>query len=314
MNFFFQHIEYLLLRHDCVIVPGLGAFIASVSPARIDMEKGILTPSYRALMFNQAVSLDDGLLANSIARKAGISFEDARNAIVRCVSKIKDIIKTQGHVKIGSLGILQLGEENNLIFSPAKTGGALYEEMGYHAINLNAESVIDNNGSITNEVIHTDNSYYQFKISKTFTRIASMIAVMVVVALTVILNPLPADNREQRASVVPVEKILPASTEKSRQETTTISPESEETDMIAEEIAETSPIHYLIVATFSNFKEAEAYAEKYSTEEFPLAAVESRKMTRVAVAQSNDREEMRKRLNSSAISKRFPNAWIWTTE
>ena len=144
MNFFFQHIEYLLLRHDCVIVPGLGAFIATTTPANFDMGKGMITPPSRAFMFNQAVALDDGLLANSIARKAGISFEDARNAIVRCVAKIKEIINNDGFIKIGSLGYLQLGKENNLLFSPAKTGIASCEELGYGTITLNQESELEN--------------------------------------------------------------------------------------------------------------------------------------------------------------------------
>ena len=39
MNNLFKHIEYLLLRNDCVIVPGFGAFIATNLPARIDYEK-----------------------------------------------------------------------------------------------------------------------------------------------------------------------------------------------------------------------------------------------------------------------------------
>ncbi len=314
MNFFFQHIEYLLLRHDCVIVPGLGAFIATTTPANFDMGKGMITPPSRAFMFNQAVALDDGLLANSIARKAGISFEDARNAIVRCVAKIKEIINNDGFIKIGSLGYLQLGKENNLLFSPAKTGIASCEELGYGTITLNQESELENEVSDSNEEPNSESGYYLFKISKTFTRIAAMIAVMAFVALTVILNPLPADNREQRASVVPVEKILPpvqakAMPQEDTPDTTTI---DEGTVVKVNETAEQSPIHYLIVATFSNSKEAKAYAEKYSTPEFPLTAVESRKMTRVSVAESDDREEVRMRLNSSAISQRFPNAWIWT--
>lgn len=44
MNPFFQHIEFLLLRHDCVVIPGLGAFIVNMVPAHIDYEKGWSLP------------------------------------------------------------------------------------------------------------------------------------------------------------------------------------------------------------------------------------------------------------------------------
>lgn len=66
-----------------MVIPGLGAFIVNMVPAHIDYEKRVVTPPSRSLMFNQAVALDDGLLANSIARKNSISFEDARQIVVR---------------------------------------------------------------------------------------------------------------------------------------------------------------------------------------------------------------------------------------
>ena len=68
MNHLILHIEYLLLRHDCVIVPGLGAFIATASPALIDVVKGPMLPPRRSVMVNQAVTTADGLLPNSIGR------------------------------------------------------------------------------------------------------------------------------------------------------------------------------------------------------------------------------------------------------
>ncbi|MDE6547663.1 MAG: SPOR domain-containing protein, partial [Muribaculaceae bacterium] len=41
------HIEYLLTRHDCVIVPGIGAFIATETEAFIDLENGVIRPRRR---------------------------------------------------------------------------------------------------------------------------------------------------------------------------------------------------------------------------------------------------------------------------
>lgn len=326
MNFFFQHIEYLLLRHDCVIVPGFGAFIATVSPARIDMEKGMIIPATRNLMFNQAVSLDDGLLANSIARKAGIPFEDARNVIVRCVAKIKENLDTFREIEIGSLGSLLLGEENNLLFAPKHLDFSSTSELGYHPVKLDTavpdsvsvQSITPQPDCITEPDIIAEaeeeetvgKNYYQFRISRTVTRFAVMITVMAVIALTVILNPLPADEREQRASVVPVEKILPAPAAVHTETDSAKIAEPTIADSVP--VSQTLPSHYLIVATFANIKEARKYAEKYSSDEYPLTAVESRKVARVAAAESDDREELRKKLNSSEITSRFPNAWIWS--
>ena len=98
MNNLFRHIEYLLLRHDCVIVPGLGAFISASRPAKIDMQEGKILPPSKSLMFNQSVATDDGLLANSFARKTGMKFEEARQAVVHEVNDIKVCLRDNGMV------------------------------------------------------------------------------------------------------------------------------------------------------------------------------------------------------------------------
>ncbi|MDE5875628.1 MAG: hypothetical protein K2H15_08270, partial [Muribaculaceae bacterium] len=125
MNSLILHIEYLLLRHDCVIVPGLGAFIATYVPARIDMENGVLLPPSRPVVFNQAVSTDDGLLANSIARKFNLSFEEARQVMFREIAHIKQMLAKEGMISLGKIGALSLSEENTLVFIPASGNDAL---------------------------------------------------------------------------------------------------------------------------------------------------------------------------------------------
>ena len=103
MNNLFKHIEYLLLRNDCVIVPGFGAFIATNLPARIDYEKGEILPPVRQVMFNQAVSMEDGLLANSYVRKSGVSFDDARQIIAREVGILKSFLAEKRVIQVGNL-------------------------------------------------------------------------------------------------------------------------------------------------------------------------------------------------------------------
>ncbi len=131
MNNLFRHIEYLLLRHDCVIVPGLGAFISASRPAKIDMQEGKILPPSKSLMFNQSVATDDGLLANSFARKTGMKFEEARQAVVHEVNDIKVCLRDNGMVECGGLGKLVTGEEGNIVFLPSKSPEIKSEHMGF---------------------------------------------------------------------------------------------------------------------------------------------------------------------------------------
>lgn len=299
------------MRHDCVVIPGLGAFIVNMVPAHIDYEKRVVTPPSRSLMFNQAVALDDGLLANSIARKNSISFEDARQIVVRHVALFKEELEKSGKASVGNLGTLSMGEEGNIIFSPAESNFFSPSAIGYASIPLQFHS---DSTDPQQESENTQSSERRFnlKITPTFTKIAVMVAVILTVVITVILNPLPSDNREQRASVVPVESIL-----KSTPATTVIEKSIPLTDSIPapaikEEPEPAIPNHYIIVATFRSAKEAEEYAAKNSTSEFQLSAIPSRKVTRVAVAASDNKEELQKELNSRTISSKFPKAWIWS--
>ena len=57
-----EHIEHLILRHDCVVIPGIGALIAHYIPAYIDTELECIFPPKRKLTFNPSINHNDGLL------------------------------------------------------------------------------------------------------------------------------------------------------------------------------------------------------------------------------------------------------------
>ena len=262
MNNLFKHIEYLLLRNDCVIVPGFGAFIATNLPARIDYEKGEILPPVRQVMFNQAVSMEDGLLANSYVRKSGVSFDDARQIIAREVGILKSFLAEKRVIQVGNLGSLLLGQEDNVIFKPGLKAVSSVIKEGFPVVYVHREAeevigqepVIDkvpfaenNEPAISSHDYKTEDSYYRFKVRKTLSKVAVAVVLSAVLALTFMLNPLPSGNHEQRASVVPVEALIPSR----NCETTKI---DSAVTVVEEEIRkeESLPAHYLIVATFKS--------------------------------------------------------------
>lgn len=114
-----EHIEYLISDHDCVIVPGLGAFIAQYIHAEIDLERGVILPPRRVLSFNAAVCHNDGVLANSVMRREGLTYEAAIKVIEAEVSSIKSDLKNGGEVAIGRMGCLMQNSDNtSILFVP----------------------------------------------------------------------------------------------------------------------------------------------------------------------------------------------------
>ena len=85
-----EHIEYLISDHDCVVVPGLGAFIAQYIHAEIDLERGVILPPRRVLSFNAAVCHNDGVLAGSerLRQTLFLMVETLRQSIAAIVRQL----------------------------------------------------------------------------------------------------------------------------------------------------------------------------------------------------------------------------------
>lgn len=108
-----QHIEFLLARHDCVVVPGLGAFLAHSVPSRFDAETETLMPPSRTVGFNPEVNVNDGLLADSVMRRHGLTRQGAMDAIADEVSAMRHQLELSGDVAVGRIGILHRGNEGS---------------------------------------------------------------------------------------------------------------------------------------------------------------------------------------------------------
>lgn len=119
MNDLALHIEYLLLSHDCVIVPGLGAFLAHRNVACVDSDADVMMPPSRSLGFNADLTLNDGLLAGSIARRERISIDAANARVEAAVSSFLHQLSRSGCLSIGELGELSVAADSGALeFSP----------------------------------------------------------------------------------------------------------------------------------------------------------------------------------------------------
>ncbi|MDE7413223.1 MAG: hypothetical protein K2N05_05460 [Muribaculaceae bacterium] len=124
------HIEYLLLHHDCVIIPDLGAFISIYKAPAFDYDKGILTPPSKEIRFNQALRSDDGLLANSYARKYCIPYREGSEMLAKTVAELGATLANEGEITFGRIGILKKEEEGTIVFYPFKTSSRISAETG----------------------------------------------------------------------------------------------------------------------------------------------------------------------------------------
>ena len=117
-----RHIAKLLLSNDCVIVPGFGGFMAHHIEAYYDEENRLFYPPQRTLGFNQQLTMNDSLLAQSIVEECDMSYPEAINAIEEKVAEMKQVIESKSRLVFNGLGTISIGENGKYDFTPCKTG------------------------------------------------------------------------------------------------------------------------------------------------------------------------------------------------
>ena len=125
------HIQNLLRRHDCVIVPDFGGFITNRIGARIE-NKTQFHPPYKQIGFNSNLVHNDGLLANELAASENISFDEANQFISKTVLSWNQTLKSE-KITIENIGNFTLNSNNHLVFEPETNVNYLTSSFGLNA-------------------------------------------------------------------------------------------------------------------------------------------------------------------------------------
>ena len=117
-----RHIELLLLEHDCVIVPGLGGFIANYAEAQYDSDGDLLfLPPYRTIRFNQQLQMNDGLLVQSYMAAYDASYPAAYLQMEKDIEKVVYELETNGEFLFDKIGVLKKEINHRMSFIPSET-------------------------------------------------------------------------------------------------------------------------------------------------------------------------------------------------
>lgn len=118
-----KFIEKLLLKHDCVIIPALGGFVTHYESAYQDSESGMYYPPSRSISFNSQLKMNDGLLVQAYMQAFDTNFPEANRMVEHEAERIKSILRSTGVFLFQNLGMLELKENNRLLFTPQDEGG-----------------------------------------------------------------------------------------------------------------------------------------------------------------------------------------------
>ncbi|MDE6330540.1 MAG: hypothetical protein K2L83_07535 [Muribaculaceae bacterium] len=313
-----RHIEYLTRRHDCVILPGIGAIVAEYTPARIDAERGVILPPTRRFGLNPAIRHDDGMLADSISRAERVKFEEGRSIMAQEMDGIIRALRRDREFTLGKIGRLSLDDADRMEFIPRTSPDANSEGMGAPAASLrrpgaaiatSSESDSDLPADCYTRILSKKN--YYIAINKIFARCAASLIVIIAFALPFIMPQSNTATPEVSASMNPVETLsrrIPARIESTEPAEPALPEEAPAAETAATETAVDGM--YLIVATFHSADEAATFIAARRGGAYELRIVESRGIHRV-YAGHGDSQTLRALLNSTEFRAAFPEGWIW---
>jgi len=120
----------LLLRHNCVVVPGFGGFVSKQVASELDFTSGTIHPPKKALLFNRFLLNDDGLLLAEYARQYGLYYEEAKQKLQNYTDTLhKDLLSGQV-IKLPKLGTFSRNTDGQIVFEQDRFFNLLLSSYG----------------------------------------------------------------------------------------------------------------------------------------------------------------------------------------
>lgn len=126
-----DHISELLFDHECVVVPGFGAFLTRYFPAEVNTATHMMRPPGKRVYFNASIRENDGLLAKAISFNSNISYELALQRLDETRHQWMQEIEAGKKLNLQGIGKLYRDEvSGTLQFSPSLENNYLPESYG----------------------------------------------------------------------------------------------------------------------------------------------------------------------------------------
>lgn len=120
-----RHIELLLLEHNCVIVPGLGGFIANTATAVYnDGPEGdkLFMPPFRTIGFNPQLQVNDGLLVQSYMQAYDASYPAAYLQMEKDIEQLNSQLNLFGEYNLEGIGTLHKSLGQSIVLTSPEAG------------------------------------------------------------------------------------------------------------------------------------------------------------------------------------------------
>jgi hypothetical protein len=317
-----KHISALIHLHDCVIVPGLGGFVANYKPAQVVAEQGLFLPPKKEIGFNRILTHNDGLLCDYISRMEGISYYDTQKRLEEYVAGVFGQLNNKLVVKVDEIGELKKDAAGNLLFIPNTSSLFLPEAYGLSSFHVKVPAGAANYDR-RSQLPLPRNVFQRLSQRK----LAASIAIFTGLFLlnTELNTPKSVATGSMMdfssfAATVPVtseattEAVTLSETEAPVKEIETapvVEQEVKQESAPVEVKAETKPLYYLIAASFPEMETALEFKTKMIDRGYKQTEIISISgKNRVAIEGYSSKEEAYNALSKYRQMEGFESAWL----
>jgi hypothetical protein len=223
MDRIIEHMERLLLWHDCVIIPDFGGFVLqSVSAIYIE-EEHAFTPARKEIVFNPVLVHNDGLLTESYMQKYAVDFTKALQWVWDDVAWMREMLDDNTEFQFGRIGIF-IKEKDQIFFLPDKESNILFSISSYglpvfhclslalrtSAAELASNPVAKDAGSGARKTENPPKSsgiIFTIPVSRAFVHFLGLVAASVIFFLLISIPVKEIDRASYSANFVPQEMI-----------------------------------------------------------------------------------------------------------
>lgn len=111
-----QYIEELLRTNECVIIPGLGGFVAVSVEARMQKEEHLFLPPHKEISFNLSLRHDDELLLSMWVERQKLTKSEARLKMQTVVGEMWRELTANRQLQLGKIGRIYYNERSEICF------------------------------------------------------------------------------------------------------------------------------------------------------------------------------------------------------
>lgn len=328
-----RHILHLITRHNCVILPGFGAFLAQNVSAHYNADEQMFIPPHRTICFNPQITIDDALLVSSYITSENKSYDEARNIVTNEIASLRRTLSRNSEVQLGNLGTFQMDLKGDIRFIANDNGIDDPHNFGFEPLSVSLLRNIEETITIPIErhkiskyiaavvaivvtflfVTPVSDSAFQKDMQASLTDFASSEQISMMQQLTAKAPSQVSDK--DCVEIAPVEftatKVIENIPESAKETDTRINADNIQTENIVqkEQVADNTTTHYIIVASSPNEENAQlAIKELTAKMNAEYTVVKCGKRHRIAINSYTTAGDAQNAL--SQYQQTFPDAWV----